>query len=240
MGFTNLHAQHEAQAAPAGGIHGAADALQQGLASRTAFIKKVYVTLLQGLSAAGVAGLIGAQIPHVVIPMMGGFAFVSFLLMASAIWMRRNHTWNKGLFYAWNMVQGLTLGGVYPLLVHSGHGDVFWMAIGTAIAVFGSLTAYVFATRKDFNWMGGFLFTMCWGMFFVSIFNWVLGLGMGSNLLYNVLGLGMVSGFILYDTSNVLHHYDDDEHYAAALELAWDFIYLVWKLINLFLSRDRD
>jgi FtsH-binding integral membrane protein len=53
-----------------------------------------------------------------------------------------------------------------------------------------------------------------------------------------MIGLLMVSGFILYDTSNVLHHYDDEEYVAAALELAWDFWYLMLKLIQIFMDRD--
>ena len=151
------------------------------------------------------------------------------------IFMRRNKSFNWAFLYGWSIFQGMVLGGlVYPSLVAQGDGSVFWLAIGTAVAIFGSLTAYVFATRKDFSFMGGFLHTFCWGMLFAILLDVVLGLPVIQSLLYNVIGLVMITGFILYDTSNVLLHYEDDEYVAAALELVVDFFYLLWRLLHIF------
>lgn len=240
MGFSKqMHEAGGAEQAEAGGLAGAADSIKAGAGNRIHFIRKVYLTMSSALGVglvAGVAGYMSMGLVAAVAPILYVMCLVGLIGM---IFMRRNQTMNKAFLYGWSTFQGLVLGGlVYPSLVASGQGEVFWMALGTTIAIFGSLTAYVFATRKDFSFMGGFLHTMCWGMFFSVIFSSFMGMNLATSLMYNVLGVVMITGFILYDTSNVLLHYDDDEYVAAALELVVDFFYLLWRLIALFSDRD--
>jgi FtsH-binding integral membrane protein len=42
---------------------------------------------------------------------------------------------------------------------------------------------------------------------------------------------------ILYDTSNVLHHYPEDRYVAAALQLFASVALMLWYVLRLFLSR---
>ena len=60
---------------------------------------------------------------------------------------------------------------------------------------------------------------------------------------YTVAGLlavvVLISGFILYDTSNVLHHYRTDQHVAAALALFSSIAILFWYVLQIIMqSRD--
>ncbi len=53
--------------------------------------------------------------------------------------------------------------------------------------------------------------------------------------------MGMIAfagAAILYDTSNVLHHYPEDRHVAAALELFASVALLFWYVLRLFMSRE--
>ena len=54
----------------------------------------------------------------------------------------------------------------------------------------------------------------------------------------------LACGFILYDTSNVLHHYRTDQHVGAALELfaslALLFYYILRISIYLYLAANND
>jgi FtsH-binding integral membrane protein len=43
---------------------------------------------------------------------------------------------------------------------------------------------------------------------------------------------------ILYNTSNVLHHYRPDQHVAAALSLFSSVALLFWYILRIFMSRD--
>ena len=43
---------------------------------------------------------------------------------------------------------------------------------------------------------------------------------------------------ILYDTSNVLHHYPEDRYVAASLQLFASVALLFWYILRIFMSRD--
>ncbi len=126
-----------------------------------------------------------------------------------------------------------------PLLYLANHFDpsVISSAALTTFALFGGLTAAVFITRKDFSFLrtilvfGGFA---AMGFILVAIlFNFQLG----AIFLYAIIALAC--GYILYDTSNVLHHYRVGQHVAAALALFASVALLFYYLVMLFMSR-RD
>ncbi|MFG0297044.1 MAG: Bax inhibitor-1 family protein, partial [Maioricimonas sp. JB045] len=50
----------------------------------------------------------------------------------------------------------------------------------------------------------------------------------------------LMSGYILYDTSNVLHHYRTDQHVAAALALFASLATLFWYVIQLLGILNND
>jgi FtsH-binding integral membrane protein len=110
--------------------------------------------------------------------------------------------------------------------------------LSAALATFGLfavLTAVVFLTRKDFSflrgilWFGGFA---ALGLIVVAIlFQFSLG------PIFTYAMIAFACAYILYDTSNVLHHYRIGQHVAAALALFAAVALLFWYLIQLFLSR---
>ncbi len=110
--------------------------------------------------------------------------------------------------------------------------DTLMSAGITALGVFLGLTTYVFVTKKDFSWMGGILYTVLFGMIAVALCSRLFGFELG--LLYNLAGALLFSGYILYDTSNVLHHNRTDKPVPAAVELFVDVVLLFWYLLALF------
>ncbi len=54
---------------------------------------------------------------------------------------------------------------------------------------------------------------------------------------FSVAMVGIAGAAILYDTSNVLHHYPEDRYVAAALELFASVALMLWYVLRLFLSR---
>jgi modulator of FtsH protease len=240
MGFPQQEQNYQEAGGAYTGLAGAGSRLAQGPADRLDFIRKVYITLLMGLGVGSVGCYLGA-INGVAILQSGMFQMLGlaeFVFFLVTLVMRKKPFWNKLFFFGFNASFGAMVGVTYPMLAATGQEFVFWQAVGGTVAIFGGLTAYVFATRKDFNFLRGLLFMTCWGMFFVSILNYFLGLGIHTSMAWQMLGLVLVSGFILYDTSNVLLHYDDGDEVAAALELAWDFWYLLFRLIMIFMDRD--
>ena len=67
------------------------------------------------------------------------------------------------------------------------------------------------------------------GIFFPTHFH------LGAVFLYAMVALAC--GYILYGTSNVLHHYRVGQHVAASLALFASVALLFWYVIQIFLSR---
>jgi FtsH-binding integral membrane protein len=107
---------------------------------------------------------------------------------------------------------------------------------------FGGLTAAVFITKQDFSYLrtalmlGGFLSL---GLIIASLF---FGGGALTGILFCFLMLALASGYILYDTSNVLHHYNTRQHVAAALALFSSVALLFYYVLRLlmFTSSSND
>lgn len=101
---------------------------------------------------------------------------------------------------------------------------------------FAGLTGVVFVTRKDFSFLGSVL---RWG-FIVAIVLIVAALLFGFELgtFFSVGMIALAGAAILYDTSNILHHYPEDRYVGAALELFASVALMFWYVLRLFMSRN--
>jgi FtsH-binding integral membrane protein len=55
---------------------------------------------------------------------------------------------------------------------------------------------------------------------------------------FSVAMIGFAGAAVLYDTSNVMHHYPQDKHVAASLALFSSIALMFWYVLQLFMSRD--
>ncbi|HMB92817.1 MAG TPA: Bax inhibitor-1 family protein, partial [Rhodothermales bacterium] len=78
-----------------------------------------------------------------------------------------------------------------------------------------------------------------WG-FIVAIVLIVAALLFGFELgtFFSVAMIALAGGAILYDTSNILHHYPEDRYVGAALELFASVALMFWYVLRLFMSRN--
>ena len=127
-----------------------------------------------------------------------------------------------------------------PLLVMAqrfgGEGIIMKAGMITG-GVFLGLTWVAFTTKKDFSFLGGFL--KVGGL--VALATIVVGMLFGFNLGVWFIGamLLLVGGMILYQTSNIIHHYNPNQYVAASLALFASIATLFWYVLQLLMSR-RD
>jgi FtsH-binding integral membrane protein len=128
-----------------------------------------------------------------------------------------------------------------PLLYIASHyasADVIPMAALITGFLFTGLTATVFITRKDFSWMrsvltiGGFV---ALGVIVASI---IFGFSLG--IIFSAIMVVFASAAILYDTSQVLHHYRANQHVAASLSLFASVALLFWYVLRIVMSMSSD
>ena len=102
------------------------------------------------------------------------------------------------------------------------------------LLMFAGLTVAVFVTGHDFSFLrtalivGGFAaigFILCGALF---------GFDLGN--VFTVAMIVLASGYILYDTSNVLYHYRIGQHVAASLALFASVALLFWYVLRLVMS----
>jgi FtsH-binding integral membrane protein len=100
--------------------------------------------------------------------------------------------------------------------------------------IFLGLTAITFISRADFSFMGRFLWLMGLAAIAAIIAGSVFGFSLG--LWFSVLMVMMAAGYILYDTSNILHHYHTSQHVAAALALFASIAYLFTQILRILIA----
>jgi FtsH-binding integral membrane protein len=114
-------------------------------------------------------------------------------------------------------------------------GAIQSAAVVTLIG-FAGLTAVAFVTRKDFSFLRG---TLMWSGV-VALLAIVGGIAFGFELgtWFSVAMIGFAGAAILYDTSNVLHHYPEDRYVGAALQLFASVALMFWYVLRLFMGRN--
>lgn len=101
------------------------------------------------------------------------------------------------------------------------------------LAVFAGLTAVVFITKKDFSFLGSILTLCSFAAIGFIIAALIFGFSLG--MFFTAAMIVLMGGYILYDTSNVMHHYGTDQHVAAALALFASVATLFWYILRLLL-----
>jgi hypothetical protein len=109
-------------------------------------------------------------------------------------------------------------------------------AVGVTLLGTAGLTAVAFITRKDFSFLRGLL---VWGgvLALVGIVASVL-FGFALGTWFSVAMIGFAGAAVLFDTSNILHHYPEDRYVGAALALFASIALMFWYVLRLFMSRD--
>jgi FtsH-binding integral membrane protein len=107
------------------------------------------------------------------------------------------------------------------------------------LAVFGGLTLAVFLTKKDFSYLAPILTVGSMIALGVIVAGVIFGFSLG--LFFCFAMVALLSGFILYETSNVMLHYRTTQHVAAALALFSSIATLFWYILRiLMILNSRD
>jgi len=102
---------------------------------------------------------------------------------------------------------------------------------------FGLLTAVVFWTKKDLSFLGGLL--MWAGILALVAIVAAVIFGFELGTWFSLAMVGLAGAAILYDTSNVLHHYPEDRYVAASLALFASVALMFWYVLRLFIGSRR-
>lgn len=198
------------------------------------FLKATYQLFAGSLLAATAGAYIGLGIVNL---LMGPVKWVLFAVELALIFFvipRVKHTpgVNLAVLFAFTFISGLTIA---PLLysifaMPNGAAIVGQAFLMTAIA-FGGISMFAMTTKKDYSFMGKFLFIALIIMIVAGISNIFIQSSM-FQLVIASAGALLFSAFILYDTQNIIKgNYDSPVE--AALSLYLDFFNLFISLLQI-------
>jgi modulator of FtsH protease len=208
---------------------------------RMAFIQKTYVLFLAGILSAIVMGgitlntpLLGASLAVLQMPLLALILIFGGSMLASAV--SRTEGLNYIALFGFTGLIGFIFAPILRLYEMSAPGIVSQAAVIT-VMIFGSLTAYVFVSKKDFSFLGGLLFVGCLSLVLASLANVFFFKSWGASYWLAWISAFLFSGFVLYDTSRIIHRYDEKGYCAAALSLFLDFFNLFMAILRILGGR---
>jgi FtsH-binding integral membrane protein len=205
------------------------------------FIRKVYQLFLVSILVTVGVGWYCAQpavLPGVraAAPVIYIALFVSGIAMA---FMRRTSGLNIGVYMLFSALWGAAVGPLLVMVDRFAPGIPLQAATMT-VAAFTGLSVYALTSKKDFSYLGGFL---CASLLALIIGGFVLMFFHSSmlSLLYSIGGIVIFCGYILYDTSQIIHRLGPDEAVGGAISLYLDFINLFMFILRLLMTlQGRD
>ncbi len=158
------------------------------------------MTLFFSALMAGVSATLNLPHPGLIITLVGYFGL---LFLTSKF---RNSSLGLLFVFALTGFMGYTLGPIISayLTMFSNGDQLVMMAMGGTGVIFLGLSAYALTTRKDFSFMGaslmiGILVAFIAGL--AAVFLNIPALSLGVSVMFILL----MSGLILYETSNIIH-----------------------------------
>jgi len=145
----------------------------------------------------------------------------------------RNSLWGLVLTFVFTGFMGYVLGPILNLYLSLSNGpQIVMQTFATTAAIFIGLSAYTFATKKDFSYMRGFLFTGLIILLLAIIANIFLAIPLLS-LTISSVAVVIMSGLILYDTSRMING-GEDNYIMMTVSLYANIYVLFVHLLNIF------
>jgi modulator of FtsH protease len=201
-------------------------ASQQSALATNKVLRNTYtllsMTLLFSAACAGAAVMLNMPPMGIVITLVGYFGL---LFLTTRL---RNSVWGLVSVFALTGFMGLTLGPIISMYLSIPNGDQIVMtAMGGTGVIFLGLSGYALTTRKDFSFLGGFLMVGILVAFLAGIASMFFSMP-GLSLAVSAMFVLLMSGLILYQTSQIIH--GGETNYIMATVTLYISIY------NLFVS----
>lgn len=216
--------------------------------ARLSFLRRTYGFFMLGVVvSAGVAALSAYLCAPYLREITGSYVWLGIIgayFVLSIIFnqlMMKRETAMLGLMLQ-SVAQGALFGPLIAIamLVAGGSLILVYQALAITGLVFGGLTAYVFLTKQDFSFLRGALIigsiTFMGVIVMVLLMGGVGGGGMSAlSLGIAAFGVLLAAGYVLYDTSQIVHKYGPGDEVIAAACLHADFALMLWYVLRILI-----
>ena len=215
---------------------------------RLGFIRKTYSHLTGAIMALiGIEAVLFTVVPAqtmqgLVQTMMSGYGWLIVLAAFMGVsWIARSWATNaqsRGMQYAglglYVIAQAvILLPMLYICISVMKEPQLPVMAAAITAICFIGLTVFVFTTRVDLAGWGKYL--ALGGLVAMGVIVAGICFGFSLGLWFSGLMVALSCGYILYDTSNILHHYHTSQYVAASLALFASVVLLYWYVLQIMM-----
>ena len=213
--------------------------------SERSFLRSTYIHLLGAIIAfigieyilfkTGIAARLAPIMSNNWLLIIGGFMILGFLTSYFT-----SKSSNKSAQYTQLAVTVMLQSIIFiPLLAYAVYltdSSVLFSAAAISLAIFGTMTAIVVYSGKDFSFIGPFL-----GVIGIAVMIGIVGAVIFKVTLGFYFAIAMVvfsAATILYETSKIVHRYGPGQHVIAATGLFASVAMLFYYVLSALISRD--
>ncbi|OGS98235.1 MAG: hypothetical protein A2Y51_04905 [Gallionellales bacterium RIFCSPLOWO2_02_60_31] len=167
--------------------------------------------------------------------------FGAMMGMMFAVSALRNSIWGIAALFGFTLLAGVLLGPILQVALHLKNGaQLIGMAAGGTGIIFFSLATIATVTKKDFSFMGKFLFIGLILLIVASLANLFFQIP-ALSLTISAIGVLIFSAYILYDVSRIVNG-GETNYVMATLGLFLSIYNLFISLLQLLMafSGERD
>jgi modulator of FtsH protease len=213
------------------------ESIRESALATNKVLKNTYLllsaTLIFSALMSGVAIAINMPHPGILISLGGmfGLLFLTYKFRNSAL----------GLLFtfAFTGFLGLMLGPLISFYLDNvtNGGQLVLTSVATTGLIFLALSGYVLTTGKDMSFMGGFLTVGLLGLVGVIIVGLFVDLS-AFQMVISAVAVLLMSGFILYDTSRIVH--GGETNYITATVSLYLNIYILFQHLLVLFGMGED
>ncbi|KAK4533180.1 hypothetical protein CCYA_CCYA16G4062 [Cyanidiococcus yangmingshanensis] len=211
---------------------------------RLDFLRKVYTILAAQLgftAALSGAFMLSSALNQWILSAAPWLIWVCFLgtlgALAGSFWARSHPKWSFRVLVAFTLFEALSVAMVCAAYAASGLGVIVFEACFLTAMVFTALTLYCWQTQRDFSFLGGFLGAALMVVFGAALLNVLLGwtghLSPTFSFIVSVASALLFCGYILFDTSMIIHRLGPDDWSIACISLYLDVLNLFLNLLQI-------
>ncbi|EEV88018.1 Modulator of FtsH protease YccA [Cardiobacterium hominis] len=208
---------------------------QDGILARNKVLRQTYILLGMNVLFSAACAYVG-MLMKVNVPMW--LYLIGFFGLAHAVVANRNNGAGIVLLFALTGFLGFSISNILTALMGQGMGAIIVKAlVGTAILFLG-LSAYVLFTGTNFTFLGAFLYTGLMVAFLAGIGAWIFNMS-ALSVASAAAFLLISSGYVLYDTSNIIHG-EETNYIMATLNLFINIFNIFLSLLNILFAFNRN
>ncbi|RYM04724.1 Bax inhibitor-1/YccA family protein [Sporolactobacillus sp. THM7-7] len=199
---------------------------------------KLFAAFFSGLLVTTAGLYLGQYVPPA---LMLPLTIVEIGMIIMMMFVRKRQSIGYLLMYSFMFISGLTLFTVISYYVSLLGATAVLQAFAVTTISFGAMAVYTMVSKRDFTFLGNFLFLGLIALVLIGLFNVFFPLPSMTMLMYSGFGILIFIGYTLYDFSRLtVHGFTDEDIPIIVVSIYLDFINLFQFILQFMGFSSRD